>query len=92
MKAVVKAYINESIKAEEAGLKVEYKKSPEPIPEEFQYKLDHYSDLKAAFGALTPGRQRHYILFFSSAKQSATRTSRVEKCMPRILSGKGLND
>jgi uncharacterized protein YdeI (YjbR/CyaY-like superfamily) len=92
LKPTVKAYINEAIKAEKDGLKVEYKKSPEPIPEELQYKLDHYPDLKTAFGALTPGRQRHYILFFSSAKQSATRTSRIEKCMPRILSGKGLND
>jgi uncharacterized protein YdeI (YjbR/CyaY-like superfamily) len=92
MKAVVKAYINEAIKAEKAGLKVVYKKSPEPIPEELQYKLDHYPDLKTAFGALTPGRRRHYILYFSSAKQSATRTSRIEKFMPRILSGKGLND
>jgi uncharacterized protein YdeI (YjbR/CyaY-like superfamily) len=91
-KAVVKAYIHEAIMAEKAGLKVAYKKNPEPIPEELQHKLDHYPDLKAAFGALTPGRQRHYILFFSAAKQSATRTSRVEKFMPRILSGKGLND
>jgi uncharacterized protein YdeI (YjbR/CyaY-like superfamily) len=92
MKSVVKAYIDEAIKAEKAGLKVEYKKGPEPVPEELQYKLDHYPDLKAAFGALTPGRQRHYTIFFSSAKQSATRTARIEKCMPRILSGKGLND
>jgi uncharacterized protein YdeI (YjbR/CyaY-like superfamily) len=92
MKAVVKAYINEAVGAERAGLKVEYKKSPEPIPEELQYKLDHYPDLKAAFGALTPGRRRHYTIFFSSAKQSATRTARIDKCMPRILSGKGLND
>jgi uncharacterized protein YdeI (YjbR/CyaY-like superfamily) len=91
-KAVLKAYIKEAVEAEKAGLKVEYKRNPEPIPEELQYKLDHYPDLKAAFGALTPGRQRAYILFISAAKQSATRTSRVEKFMPRILEGKGLND
>jgi len=91
-KAVLKAYIKEAVEAERAGLKVVYKKSPEPIPEELQYKMDHYPDLKAAFGALTPGRQRAYILFISAAKQSATRTSRVEKFMPRILEGKGLND
>jgi uncharacterized protein YdeI (YjbR/CyaY-like superfamily) len=91
-KAVLKAFIKEAVEAERAGLKVVYKKSPEPIPEELQYKMDHYPDLKAAFGALTPGRQRAYILFISAAKQSATRTSRVEKFMPRILEGKGLND
>jgi uncharacterized protein YdeI (YjbR/CyaY-like superfamily) len=92
LKPVLKAYIREAIEAEKAGLKVEYKRNPEPVPEELQYKLDHYPALKAAFAALTPGRQRYYILFISSAKQSATRTARVEKFMPRILSGKGLND
>jgi uncharacterized protein YdeI (YjbR/CyaY-like superfamily) len=92
MKPVVKAYINEAIEAEKAGLKVEYKRNPEPVPGELQYKFDHYPALKAAFGALTPGRQRAYILFFSAAKQSKTREARVDKCMGRILSGRGLND
>jgi uncharacterized protein YdeI (YjbR/CyaY-like superfamily) len=92
MKPIVKAYISEAIEAERAGLKVEYKRNPEPVPGELQYKLDHYPAMKAAFGALTPGRQRAYILFFSAAKQSKTREARVDKCMGRILSGRGLND
>jgi uncharacterized protein YdeI (YjbR/CyaY-like superfamily) len=92
MKPVLKAYINEAIEAEKAGLKVEYKRNPEPVPEELQYKFDHFPALKSAFGALTPGRQRAYILYFSAAKQSQTRASRIEKCMRRILSGDGLND
>ena len=68
------------------------KKNPEPIPEELQNKLDEIPGLKTAFGALTPGRQRAYILYFSAPKQSKTRKSRVEKCMQQILNGKGLND
>jgi uncharacterized protein YdeI (YjbR/CyaY-like superfamily) len=88
----LKAYIREAIEAEKAGLKVTLKKNPEPIPEELQNKLDEIPALKAAFDALTPGRQRGYILYFSAAKQSKTRESRVEKCMPQILNGKGLND
>jgi uncharacterized protein YdeI (YjbR/CyaY-like superfamily) len=89
---VLKAYINEAIEAEKAGLEVEFKKNPEPIPEELRNKLDENPALKTAFRALTPGRQRGYILYFSAAKQSKTRESRVEKCMPQILNGKGLND
>src|SRR5882724_4511089 len=92
MEPILKAYICEAIEAEKAGLKVNYKKNPEPIPEELQNKLDEISALKAAFEALMPGRQRGYILYFSGAKQSKTRESRVEKCMPQILNGKGLND
>jgi uncharacterized protein YdeI (YjbR/CyaY-like superfamily) len=92
MKGLVKTYINEAIKAEKAGLKVIYKKDPEPIPEELRYKFDHYPDLKASFAGLTPGRQRAYILYFSAAKRSATREARIERHMGRILSGKGLND
>ena len=88
----LKAYIHESVEAEKAGLRVEFKKSPEPVARELQDKLDKNAALKKAFTALTPGRQRAYNLFVSGAKQSETRTSRVEKCMPRILSGKGLND
>jgi uncharacterized protein YdeI (YjbR/CyaY-like superfamily) len=92
MERVLKAYIREAIEAEKAGLKVNLKKNPEPIPEELQNKLDEFPALKTAFEALTPGRQRGYILYFSAAKQSKTRESRVEKCMPQILNGKGLDD
>ena len=92
METILKAYINEAIAAEKAGLKVNCKKNPEPIPEELQNKLDEIPALKTAFKALTPGRQRAYILYFSAAKQSKTRESRIEKCMQQILNGKGLND
>ena len=92
MEPILKAYICEAIDAEKAGLKVRLKKKPEPIPEELQDKLDEIPVLKAAFDGLTPGRQRGYILYFSAAKQSKTRASRVEKCMQQILNGKGLND
>jgi uncharacterized protein YdeI (YjbR/CyaY-like superfamily) len=92
MEPILKAYIHEAIEAEKAGLKVDFKKNPEPIPEELQNKLDEIPALKTAFDALTPGRQRGYILYFSAAKQSKTRESRVEKCMQQILDGKGLND
>lgn len=93
MESTVKAYIREAIEVEKAGLEVEYKKTSDyEVAEEFQNKLDKVPALKAAFEALTPGRQRGYLLYFSSAKQSKTRESRVEKCMPAILRGKGLND
>jgi uncharacterized protein YdeI (YjbR/CyaY-like superfamily) len=92
MEPTIKAYIHEAIDAEKAGLEVVYKKEPEPIPEELQNKFDKSSALKKAFGALTPGRQRAYIFYFSAAKQSKTRESRIEKCTERILSGKGLLD
>jgi len=92
MEPILKAYIHEAIEVEKAGLKVNFKQNPEPIPEEFQNKLGESPALKTAFEALTPGRQRGYILYFSGAKQSKTRESRVEKCMRRILNGKGLND
>ncbi len=78
---------------EEAGLKVDLKKTSEfKIPEEFQNKLNENSALKTAFDALTPGRQRGYVLYFSAPKQSKTRESRVEKSMQQILNGKGLNE
>jgi uncharacterized protein YdeI (YjbR/CyaY-like superfamily) len=92
MEPILKAYIHEAVDAEKAGLKVVFKKNPEPIPEELQNKLDEIPALKTAFAALTRGRQRAYILHFSAAKQSKTRESRVEKCMRQILNGKGLND
>ena len=92
MEIVLKAYINEAVEVEKAGLKVKFKRNPEPVPEEFQKKLDEIPALKTAFAALTPGRQRGYLLYFSGAKQSKTRESRIEKCMPQILNGKGLDD
>jgi uncharacterized protein YdeI (YjbR/CyaY-like superfamily) len=93
MEAILKVYIHEAIDVEKAGLKVNFKKTTEfIIPEEFQNKLDEIPALKIAFDALTPGRQRAYILYFSQPKQSITRESRVEKCMQQILDGKGLND
>ena len=93
MEPILKAYIKEAIEVEKAGLKVEFKKNKEySIPEEFQVRLEEDSALKAAFEALTPGRQNAYIHYFSSAKQSKTRESRVEKYVQQILAGKGLND
>jgi uncharacterized protein YdeI (YjbR/CyaY-like superfamily) len=93
MEPILKAYIYEAIEVEKAGLKVNFKKTKEfIIPEEFQNKLDENPALKTAFDALTPGRQRAYIFYFSQPKQSKTRESRVEKCIQQILNGKGLND
>jgi uncharacterized protein YdeI (YjbR/CyaY-like superfamily) len=93
LEPVMKAYIHEAIEAEKSGLKVNFKKTTEfAMPEEFQNKLDELPALKTAFEALTPGRQRAYILHFSAPKQSKTRASRVEKCIQQILNGKGLND
>jgi uncharacterized protein YdeI (YjbR/CyaY-like superfamily) len=90
---IIKAYIYEAIEVEKAGLKVDFKKTKEfNIPEEFQKVLDDNADLKSAFEALTPGRKRGYLLYFSQAKQSKTRISRIEKCMVKILNGLGLND
>lgn len=90
---VLKAYIYEAIEVEKAGLKVTLKKTKEyTVPEEFQKQLDKKPSLKKAFEALTPGRQRAYLLHFSAPKQSKTREDRVEKCIPQILAGKGLND
>jgi uncharacterized protein YdeI (YjbR/CyaY-like superfamily) len=89
----LKSYIYDAIEIEKAGLKVTFKKTTEfIIPEEFQKKLDKIPALKTAFDALTPGRQRAYIFYFSAPKQSKTRESRIEKCMRQILNGKGLND
>jgi len=91
--SVLKAYIEQAIKVEKAGLKVVLKKTSEySIPEELKNKLDKKPALKKAFDALTPGRQRAYIFYFSAAKQSNTREARVEKCIPQILNGRGLND
>ncbi len=91
MKAVVKACIKEAIKVQQAGLKVDFKKTAEfAIPEEFEVKLKKAPALRAAFKTLTPGRQRAYLLHFSAPKQAKTREARIEKCVQRILDGKGL--
>lgn len=93
MKSILKSYIKNAIEVEKAGLKVNLKKTSEfKIPQEFKNKLDKSSVLKTAFKALTPGRQRAYILHFSQAKQAKTREARIEKYIPQILKGKGLND
>ena len=93
MEKLLKAYINEAIGAEKAGLKVKLKSTNEyKIPDEFQAKLDEIPELKTAFKALTPGRQRGYIFYFSAPKRADTRGSRVEQYIPKILYGKGLND
>ncbi|MCD9575108.1 YdeI/OmpD-associated family protein [Flavobacterium soyae] len=93
LKDILKTYIYQAIEIEKAGLKVELKKTSEfAVSEEFQKKLDAMPDLQKAFSALTPGRQRAYLLHFSQPKQSKTRVSRVEKNIPNILEGKGLND
>ena len=93
MEAVLEAYIHEAIAVEKAGLKVELKEHSEyTIPVELQKKLDEIPALKKAYEALTPGRQRAYMFHIAAPKQSKTRESRVEKCVPLILAGKGLND
>jgi len=93
LKPVVKTYVYEAIEVEKAGLKVELKKTEAySIPEEFKKSLKNDSTLKKAFESLTPGRQRAYLLHFSAPKQVKTRESRIEKCVPQILIGKGLND
>lgn len=93
LKSTIKAYIFEAMEVEKAGLEVPMKKTSEfKMPDEFKVALDNDPDLKAAFQGLTPGRQRGYLLYFSQAKQSTTRASRVEKYIPKILQGKGLND
>lgn len=93
MEQILKAYITEAVEVEKAGKKVSSMPKPElKYPEEFQQKLDENPGLKTAFEKLTPGRRRAYILYFSGARQSKTRTSRVEKWMEHILNGKGLDD
>ncbi|QOR38078.1 hypothetical protein HNO52_05810 [Billgrantia diversa] len=90
--ATIKAYLQEAIELEEAGAKVDFSEKHElSYPVELQSALERHPELKVAFEALTPGRKRGYILHFSSAKQSSTRSSRIEKCLPGILAGKGLN-
>ena len=93
MEPILKAYINEAIEVERAGLKVKLKETIDyEVAEEFQKKLDKSAALRKAFTSLTPGRQRAYLLHFSAPKQAKTRESRIDKCIPNILKGKGLLD
>lgn len=93
VKDMLKQYIFEAVEVEESGRKVTLKKTKDyTVPEEFQQRLDADAALKEAFAALTPGRQRAYLFYFAQAKQSKTRMSRVEKCIPQIMDGKGLDD
>ncbi|HVW13294.1 MAG TPA: YdeI family protein [Mucilaginibacter sp.] len=91
--SIIKAYIYEAVEVEKLGLKAELKKTSDyKVPEEFQHKLDAIPALKAAYEALTPGRQRGYLYYFSQPKLSKTRQERVEKYIPQILAGKGVDD
>jgi uncharacterized protein YdeI (YjbR/CyaY-like superfamily) len=93
LKAILKDYIKEAIEAEKAGLKIVLKNTEAfKMPEEFHKVLDDVSGLKTAFYNLTPGRQRGYLLYFSSAKQAKTREARIEKCLPQIFNGQGLEE
>ncbi|MBL0048178.1 MAG: YdeI/OmpD-associated family protein [Bacteroidetes bacterium] len=93
LEKTIKAYIFEAIEVEKAGLKVPFKKTEDfPMPEEFELELKRNPNLKKAFKALTPGRQRGYLLYFAAAKQIKTKIARIEKYIPIILSGKGLDD
>ncbi|MEL7002611.1 MAG: DUF1801 domain-containing protein [Bacteroidota bacterium] len=88
----IKDLIREAIQVEKSGLKVKFKKNPEPIPEELEHKFKQDPLFKSAFYSLTPGRQRGYIIHFSQPKQSATRAGRIERCIPKILNGEGMHD
>lgn len=93
LEPVLRAYIQEAIAVEQAGLKVNFKETAEfPMPEELRVKFEENPAFKAAFEGLTPGRQRAYLLYFSAPKQAKTRAARIEKWLPQILNGKGLND
>lgn len=93
MKSILRAYIREAIQIQKSGLKVKLKKTSDlKIPQELQLMLDEFPDVKQAFEALTPGRQRAYIYHFSAPKQSKTREARIQRFMPHILKGKGLMD
>ncbi len=89
---IILEYIQQAVEVEKAGLKVEYKKEPEPLPEELILVFEEEPELKLAFQKLTPGRQRGYILHFSQPKQPKTRFSRIEKAIPKIIMGKGINE
>jgi uncharacterized protein YdeI (YjbR/CyaY-like superfamily) len=92
IESALRTFIGQALEVEKAGLRVETPRNPEPIPEQLQHKLDELPALREAFFALTPGRQRAYILYFSDPKQIKTRFARIEKCLPQILAGKGLHE
>lgn len=89
---ILKEYIFQAIEVEKLGLKVEFKKNPEPVPDELHLIFEEFPEVQEAFYDLTPGRQRGYIIHFSQPKQSITRTERIKKCIPKILNGEGFND
>jgi uncharacterized protein YdeI (YjbR/CyaY-like superfamily) len=89
---IIRAYIFEAIEIEKAGLEIQFKKNPEPVPDELQEKLDNDPMFNSAWESLTPGRQRGYIIYFSQPKQSKTRVNRIEKYTPNILNGEGMHD
>ncbi len=89
---ILKSYLIEAVEIEKSGKKVAFKKNPEPIPEELLQKFEEFPELKKSFYALTPGRQRGYIIYFSQPKQSQTKITRIEKCREKIMNGEGLND
>ena len=88
----IKSYISEAVEIEYSGMKVQFKKDPEPLPEELSLKFEEYPGLQEAFYALTPGRQRGYIIYFTQPKETQSRINRIEKCRQKILNGEGLND
>ena len=92
LRADIRSYILEAVEVEKAGLKVNFRKKTEPVPEELENMFAEKPDFKKAFAALTPGRQRGYLLHFSQPKQAKTRISRIEKCVPKIMKGEGLHD
>ena len=93
LEKTLKSYVKQAVDVEKAGLKVEFKKSTDLVyPKEFQDKLDRNTALREAFRQLTPGRQRQYHMHFTGAKLAATRESRIDKAIPLILDGMGLND
>ena len=89
---ILKEYIFQAIEVEKLGLKVEFKKNPEPVPDELHLIFEEFPEVQEAFYDLTPGRQRGYIIHFSQPKQPITRTERIKKCIPKILNGEGFND
>lgn len=92
LKETLAAYVQEAMAISRSGRQVDFKKSPEPLPEELLAHFERQPDFQAAFEALTPGRQRGYLLHFAAAKQPQTRSNRISKAMPRIFAGKGLNE
>ncbi len=92
LEAVIKTYIHQAVEVEKAGLQVDFKKNPEPVPDELERLFEKDPELRVAFDALTPGKQRGYLIHFSQPKQSTTRIARIEQCLPKIMKGEGLQE